>query len=118
VPVRDWYIPNRITLGIGGCWLLSYVLLQFDFSGADSLLTAIGSILSLLFIIQAIYGVTGRLRASGMTRVGHNLLILALLMFSPMTLQLLGAYRCLFGSQGIVTVGYKLYKQKRGDDDE
>gem|GEM_PF-3549160 len=119
VPLTEWHVPNRLTLGVGATAILSVLLQSSGVQGAEQLVLAVTNLLYLIFMIEAMAVIAKMLRLRGSGRGFRTFMLIMLVFFAPFLLRLVGAYFCLFGPKGLISTYIKKRRQKsegEGDD--
>ena len=116
VPVRNWYLPARITLGVAVCLATALILYLARADGAESVLNAVLNAGMVIYGAQGVAAIDRRLLQSGKQAAFRAVLIALLLLFVTRLVSIIGVLSALLGSHGIIS-NYIKRKNEKGDDE-
>ena len=114
VPLRQWFLPPQVTIGMLVCLATAAVLYVSKIEGAESVLTAVINAGTAVYGIQGVAAIDRRFIMTGRTTAFRIILILLMLLAASRIVALIGILSALIGSHGIIS-GY--IKRKNGSND-
>lgn len=118
VPLSGWFLPARVTAGLLCALATCFVLNLTGVSGADTVYTAVSSVIYTLFSLQGLAAFDRMFRERGWRRSRRAIMLALLWLFVGSLARMAGVASALFGRHGALTEWMKKHRDEHDDKED